>query len=143
MKLCKAEVTSSRKKGGGYFTDDKGKRIRQVVSSTEYPEYETFEELIKAEGEGNVLKFANAQIATNAKNKSRAEAVGTISDTELNRLAVIRLTTSADSLSKLGELQRQANGDAKLYESLFAQLLEATVSQIKAEKGISDDEDEA
>ena len=141
MITCKASVTSARKKGGGYFLNDKGKRIRQEVGTISYPEYETFAELIQAEGETNVLKYSNAQIATNAKNKARAEAVGTVSETELNRLAMIRVT-QPENLPKIAALQTQAAGDANLYRSLFDQLIASTVAEIKAEKNIEDDDGE-
>lgn len=140
MKTLKTDVTSSRKKGGGNFTNDKGEVIRQIVSSATYSEYDSLPEAVNAIGTETCLAHINAQIATNAKNKARAEAVGAPSETALREEATMRLMQDPGGLMQIGQAAKDAAGDPVRYKALMDSVLSAVITQIKTERGISTDE---
>jgi hypothetical protein len=122
MKTVKAEVKSAQK-------NSEGKRV--TVAEINYPEYETLDEAIKALSEPTCLKLVNAQVATNEKNRARADAVGTPSEKALQQEAFARIVANADLTKKFMEV----TGDQTRTTAFLAEI----VAQIKAEKGIVDE----
>jgi len=131
MKQITSEVKSARLKGGGETADKK----RVVVGTATYPEYEILSEAIEALGEKTILDLVNAQVATNEKNRVRAEAVGTPSEEKLKNEAFQRILNSDD----LRERFRQNTGNQVAINAIINEV----VNQIKVEKGIAVEDDEA
>ena len=141
MEMQHEDVMSARKKDGTKFLGENGKPVRRKVADCTYPKYETYAEIVKAEGEANLLKYGNAQIATNAKNKARAEAVVGVSDTELNRQAMLRIT-QPENMQRIVAIQQQAAGDKKLYEALFTKLVEEVTAELRSEQAVDEPEED-
>jgi len=124
MKTLQAEVKSARKSKEGK---------REVVSTITYPEYESLTEAIHALSEGTCLKLVNAQVATNEKNRARAEAVGTPTEKALQQEAFQRLLSTTEGTQRLASV----TGDTVRFTALIAD----TIKLLKEEKGIKDDEE--
>lgn len=131
MKMVKAPVKSARKSK----LDEKGNKVRTEVGTAEYPEYDTVDEARHALSDGVVLKLVNAQVATNAKNNVRAEAVGTPSEKALISEAFSRLTGTAEGMARLAAVQ----GDTTRMQALISEVVE----ELKKEKGIAKPADDA
>ena len=136
--ISDVSVTSARKakpevnSDGTVKTGPDGRPIvkRAEVAKCSYAEYETCDELIAAIGAKEVLDLSNRQIATNAKNKARAEAVGTPSEASLRQDACVKAVSDPAYASRIAA----ASGNEALVASIINEVLEA----IKLEKGIEE-----
>lgn len=106
-----------------------GKKARKHVGNAEFPIYDSTDEAIEGQGEARALELLNAQIRTNALNNLRAlqRPGGAPSMKALRTEALGRIT---------GEEWVSIAGDPVKIE---AKILEK-IDEIKAEKGIEDDD---
>ncbi len=117
--LTNVEVTSRKGIKGG---------PKVVVDIIDIEQAETLAELTQLLGsEEEVLKLANRQFATNAKNKVRATASGTLSETKLRSTAVDLVLEDNDNLLSIANAG--VNAKARMDE-----LVAAKVEELRAER---------
>jgi hypothetical protein len=129
---------SARLPGGGkniQVVNGKEKVVRVKVSDVSYLEYDSIEEAIQELGKAKCLDHINAQVATNAKNLARAQAVGGPTEKDLMNEVFNRVASNTELMA---EYVKYAGDKARQQAFMSKQL-----ADLKAEKGIVEDEDEA
>ena len=140
MKSITVDVKSSRKNkknpAGQWCAPDgtilKSKGTTVKVGEVTYDEYDSLSEMVSKIGEPKVLSLANTQLATNAKNTSRAEAVGGVSMETVRMTAMKRIMESPDKLAAF-----QTAGD----DARRAALMEAEIESVKSELGVGQEDE--
>lgn len=111
-------------------------KTREVVGKVRYPIYDSLDESVKALSEPVVLGLVNTQVATDAKNRFRADAVGVPSEKALQSEALNKIINLPNG-EGIAMLQK-ASGDPTQMAALMAKY----VAIIKTEKGLDKPETE-
>ena len=139
MKYITEKVTSRCGRKGG---------PKQVVGEPRIEQFETVGEAVQTLGsEDELLKYVNAQHATNVKNEVRRQANVTVSDATLRKRAIDEVLADNDALGELLSISDPNAREAKKDELIAARVevlreAQEATKPAAGECAVTGDEDE-